>query len=52
MWSVNGTFNGQLQILLDNSLDVVNCLAVDSANHTMYVGCIYTLPVELRVKQA
>jgi hypothetical protein len=37
MWSVNGTFNGQLQLLFDNSPNI-NSLAVDSANHTMYVG--------------
>ena len=40
MWSVNGTFVGQLQILLHNlhNLVMTYCLAVDSANHTMYVG--------------
>lgn len=39
-WSVNGTFNGQLQLLLDNSYQLArhNSLAVDSANHTMYIG--------------
>jgi hypothetical protein len=36
MWSVNGTFSGQIQLFLDNSLDVTS-LAVDSVNHTMYV---------------
>jgi hypothetical protein len=37
MWSVNGTYHGQLHLLLDKSLIFVNGLAVDSADHTMYV---------------
>lgn len=40
MWSVNGTFSSQLQLLRNNSLSAIgpNCLTVDNANYTMYVA--------------
>lgn len=40
MWSVNGTFYGQLQlgVLFSNLPNVAYSLAVESSNHTMYVG--------------
>lgn len=38
MWSITGKFNGQLQLLLDSSQHLVNCLTVDSVNRTLYVN--------------
>jgi hypothetical protein len=39
MWSINGTFYGQLQLMFDNNNSPnINGLAVDIANHVMYVS--------------
>jgi hypothetical protein len=38
MWSVNGLFSGRLQLLPHHRNNYVDSLAIDSANHTMYVG--------------
>lgn len=38
MWSVDGVFKDQLQLLLHNSPIFANCFAVDNDSHTMYVG--------------
>jgi hypothetical protein len=52
MWSVDGTYYGQLQlILLDNSLNMgdITWLAVDSNNQTMYASLLTTSIVSVGV---